>query len=48
MQEFEYTMKDWKGTENQVVDNLWILKDEDLLEIEEKGDIKYMFLDEKV
>lgn len=41
-------MKEQKGIENQVVDHLSTLEDESLLELVEKGEINYMFLDEKL
>ena len=48
MQEFDFEVKDRKGTKNQVVDQLCRLEDEDMLELGEKAEIYDAFSDEHV
>ena len=48
LQEFEFEVKDRKGTENQVVDHLSRLEDEVMRELGEKAEIDDTFPDEHV
>ena len=48
MQEFDFEMKDEKGTENQVVDHLSRLEDEAMMKLGEKAEIDNNFPDEHV
>ena len=46
LQEFDFVVKDRKGTKNQVVDHLCRLEDEDMLKLGNKGEINNFFTDE--
>ena len=48
LQEFDFEVMDWKGTENQVVDHLSRLEDEAMRELGDKTDIDDTFPDEHV
>ena len=48
LQEFDFEVKDRKGTENQVVDHLSRLEDEVMRELGEKAEIDYTFPNEHV
>ena len=48
LQEFDFKVKDRKGTENQVVDLLFILADEAMQELGEKAEIDDTFPNEHV
>ena len=45
LQEFDFEVIDYKGTENQVVDHLCRLEDEAMLELGENPEIDDAFLD---
>ena len=48
LQEFDFDVKDRKGIENQVADDLSILEDEVMRELDEKAEIDDTFPDEHV
>lgn len=48
LQQFNFEVKDKKGTENQVDNNLSRLKDEAMRELEEKAEIADVFPNEHV
>ena len=48
LQEFDFEVRDRKGTENQVADHLYRLEDEAMRELGNKTDIDDTFPDEHV
>ena len=47
-QDFDFEVKDWKGTKNQVADHLSQLEDGSMQELGEKAEIDDTFPDEHV
>ena len=48
LQEFDFEVRDRKGTKNQVADHLYPLEDEAMRELGDKIDFDYTFPDENV